>query len=126
MVDDKADKEREVYCPRSLSAALATFERSGEHVLSKNLREPLGYDSVEKTFRAWRGTLGKRASPYALLGLRKLAIFEHAEAGAMLRFRRSQVKVLKWSRITGRTPAGKSSAALLRRNLDKQLRNSRV
>ena len=123
MVDDKADKELEVYCPQSLSAALATYERSGEHVLSKNLREPLGYDSlgydsVEKTFRAWRGTLGKRASPYVLHGLRKLAIVELAEAGAMLRFRRSQVKVLKGPRTTGRTPAGKSSAMPLRRNVD--------
>lgn len=118
MVDDKVDKEREVYCPQSLSAALATYERSGEHVLSKNLREPLGYDSVEKTFRAWRGTLGKRASPYVLHGLRKLAIVELAEAGAMLRFRRSQVKVLKGPRTTGRTPAGKSSAMPLRRNVD--------
>lgn len=82
VVDDKADEELEVYCPQSLQAALATFERSGEHVLSKSLREPLGYDSVEKTFRAWRGTLGNRASPYVLHGLRKLAIVELAEAGA--------------------------------------------
>lgn len=81
-VDDKADKELEVYCPQSLQAALVTFERKGEHVLAKNLREPLGYDSIEKTFRAWRGALGSRASPYVLHGLRKLAIVELADAGA--------------------------------------------
>jgi len=81
VVDDKADEELEVYCPQSLQAALEAFERNGEHVLSKNLREPLGYNSVEKTFRAWRGSLGRRASPYVLHGLRKLAIVELAEAG---------------------------------------------
>jgi len=39
------------------------------------------YDTVEKSFRAWRAKLGERAKLYSLHGLRKLAIIRLAEAG---------------------------------------------
>ena len=50
-------------------------------MLAKNLTEPLGYDAVEKVFRAWRKDLGVKAKKYTLHGLRKLAITRLAEAG---------------------------------------------
>ncbi|MHC9236747.1 tyrosine-type recombinase/integrase [Pseudooceanicola sp. 502str34] len=46
------------------------------------MREPLGYQAVERAFRSWRKGLGERAAKYTLHGLRKLAIVELAEAGA--------------------------------------------
>lgn len=80
--DEKGGQELDVYCPAPLRAFLAERPVRGAHLVAKNLREPVGYDGVEKAFRAWRGTLGDRAKPYSLHGLRKLAIIELAEAGA--------------------------------------------
>lgn len=51
--DEKGDKTFEVYCPQSLRDFLATLPNRGAFVLSKNLTEPLGYNAVEKAFRAW-------------------------------------------------------------------------
>lgn len=80
--DEKGGVEFEVYCPPRLRAYLADLPKRGQHVLAKNLSQPLGYSAVEKAFRAWRASLGERAAPYSLHGLRKLAIVELAEAGA--------------------------------------------
>ena len=81
VVDDKGDEAYEVYCPAPLRAYLDSLPVTGAYILPKNLTQPLGYDSVEKAFRAWRETLGERASSYSLHGLRKLAIVRLAEAG---------------------------------------------
>lgn len=80
--DEKGGQEFEVYCPARLRAYVESLPKRGAHVLAKNLTEPLGYDAVERQFRGWRATLGDRAKPYVLHGLRKLAIVELAEAGA--------------------------------------------
>lgn len=79
--DQKAGEFFEAYCPTDLRDQIARMERKGEYVLAKNLREPLGYDAIEKEFRAWRDSLGAKAKPYSLHGLRKLAIVRLAEAG---------------------------------------------
>lgn len=82
VTDEKGDEELEVYCPIPLRETLAKVPRKGEHVIAKNLREPLTYDAMSKRFRNWRKTLGDKAKPYSLHGLRKLAIIQLAEAGA--------------------------------------------
>lgn len=81
VTDEKGDKSFEIYCPQQLRTYLASRPKTGAHVLAKNLIEPVGYDGVEKAFRAWRDTLGERARPYVLHGLRKLSIVRLAEAG---------------------------------------------
>lgn len=80
--DEKGDQELDVYCPAPLRAFVAGLAPGGAHLIPKNLTQPLGYDAVEKAFRAWRANLGERALPFSLHGLRKLAIIELAEAGA--------------------------------------------
>lgn len=82
VTDEKGDERFTVYCPRALRAFLADLPPRGAHILPKNLTQPLGYSAVEKAFRIWRRSLGERARPYVLHGLRKLAIVELAEAGA--------------------------------------------
>ncbi|ETX14321.1 hypothetical protein OCH239_04345 [Roseivivax halodurans JCM 10272] len=82
VVDEKGDQELEVYCPTFLREYIATLSVAGSHLIPKNLREPLGYDAVEKAFRKWRETLGDRAKRFTLHGLRKAAIIELAEAGS--------------------------------------------
>lgn len=81
VTDEKGRDVYEVFCPKPLRAYLDSLPISGAHVIPKNLTQPLGYDSVEKAFRAWRSTLGERAKPYSLHGLRKLSIIRLAEAG---------------------------------------------
>ncbi|WP_171207418.1 tyrosine-type recombinase/integrase [Ruegeria sp. HKCCA6948] len=81
VLDEKSDELLEVFCPEDLRDYIATLPRAGKHVLAKNLSEPLGYNAVEKAFRAWRKDLGPEAKPYVLHGLRKLAIVRLAEAG---------------------------------------------
>jgi len=82
VTDEKGDVVLEVFCPEGLRTYLAEVPRQGTHVLPRNLSQPLGYSAIEKMFRAWRTSLGERAAPYSLHGLRKLAIVELAEAGA--------------------------------------------
>ncbi|MEH6521782.1 MAG: hypothetical protein V7775_11250 [Sulfitobacter sp.] len=72
----------EVYCPRPLRKFIDDLPIEGQHVLPKNLTEPLTYHAVEKTFSKWRLSLGLKAKPYSLHGLRKLSIVQLAEAGA--------------------------------------------
>ncbi|SOC13881.1 phage integrase family protein [Rhodobacter sp. JA431] len=81
VLDEKTDTRIEVYSPPSLRAFLASQPKRGAHILAKNLTEPLGYSAVEKAFRAWRASLGEKARPFTLHGLRKLAIIRLAEAG---------------------------------------------
>ncbi len=81
VLDEKADELFETYCPDDLREYLSTLPKSGKYVLAKNLNEPLGYNAIEKAFRAWRKNLGTKAKPYVLHGLRKLAIVRLAEAG---------------------------------------------
>ena len=80
--DEKGKQELEVYCPERLRTFIEALPCQGQYVLAKNLTEPLGYHSVERSFRTWRNSMGDRAKPYSLHGLRKLAIIELAEAGA--------------------------------------------
>ncbi|RMC35345.1 tyrosine-type recombinase/integrase [Paracoccus alkanivorans] len=80
VTDEKGNETYEVYCPDELRNYLAELPVRGAYVLAKNLTQPLGYDSIEKAFRAWRKTLGDRAQKYTLHGLRKLAIVRLAEA----------------------------------------------
>jgi hypothetical protein len=79
--DEKGGETFEVYCPDELQEFLARIPREGRHVIAKNLTEPVGYNAVEKAFRAWRKDLGDAAKPYVLHGLRKLSIIRLAEAG---------------------------------------------
>ncbi|MFT5799632.1 MAG: integrase [Candidatus Azotimanducaceae bacterium] len=80
--DDKGKQNLEVYCPQQLRIFIDHRPIEGQHVLPKNITEPLTYDAVEKTFSKWRLSLGKKAKPYTLHGLRKLSIVQLAEAGA--------------------------------------------
>lgn len=82
VTDEKSGTVFPVFCPSTLRDALASAPRRGDHVLAKTLRAPVGYNAVEKSFRAWRSGFGDRAEKYTLHGLRKLAIVELAEAGA--------------------------------------------
>lgn len=79
--DEKGNEAFEVYCPDALRSFLNSVPREGKHVIAKNLTQPVGYNAVEKEFRAWRATLGEKARPYVLHGLRKLSIIRLAEAG---------------------------------------------
>ena len=82
VLDEKGGEEFEIYCPAPLREYMATVKKTGDYVLAKNLREPMGYNVVEKAFSAWRGNLGQEAKKYSMHGLRKLAIIRLAEAGA--------------------------------------------
>jgi hypothetical protein len=81
VIDEKSDMTYEVYCPKPLRAYLTGRAKSGAFILAKNLTEPLGYDAIERAFRAWRKSLGDPAKGFVLHGLRKLAIVRLAEAG---------------------------------------------
>lgn len=81
LTDEKGDEQFEVFCPVALRDFLADQPKRGRHLLPKNLSASVGYHAIEKTFRAWRATLGDEARPYTLHGLRKLAIVRLAEAG---------------------------------------------
>lgn len=81
VTDDKGDLSFEVYAPQQLRSYVAAQPKRGVFILAKNLTEPVGYDAVEKAFRAWRKALGARAAKFVLHGLRKLAIVRLAEAG---------------------------------------------
>ncbi|WP_170759907.1 tyrosine-type recombinase/integrase [Ruegeria lacuscaerulensis] len=81
VLDEKSNELFETYCPSDLRDYVATLPKTGKHVLAKNLSQPLGYNAVEKAFRAWRKDLGPKAKPFVLHGLRKLAIIRLAEAG---------------------------------------------
>nr|WP_225612489.1 tyrosine-type recombinase/integrase [Paracoccus sp. PAR01] len=80
VTDEKGDETYEIFCPVVLRRYLDTLPVGGAHVLARNLTQPMRYDSVEKQFRAWRESLGDRAKPYSMHGLRKLAIVRLAEA----------------------------------------------
>ncbi|MFG6677616.1 tyrosine-type recombinase/integrase [Sulfitobacter sp. 1A09044] len=82
VLDEKSRELFETGCPIRLRDFIANLAPRGDHVIAKNLRQPVGYNAVEKAFRAWRDTLGPKAKPFTLHGLRKLAIIELAEAGA--------------------------------------------
>ena len=80
--NQKAGARLTVYCPEDLRLYLSTLTKIGEHILAKNLTQVVGYDAIEKPFRAWRANLGLEAKPFTLHALRKLAIIRLAEAGA--------------------------------------------
>jgi hypothetical protein len=80
--DEKGKQDLEVYCPHQLRDFVAKIPKEGQHLLPKNLTEPLTYHAVEKAFSAWRRSLGQEAKAYSLHGLRKLSIIQLAEAGA--------------------------------------------
>lgn len=82
VLNEKSQERYEIFCPERLRAAISSIDRKGAHVIAKNLTEPLGYDAVEKQFRAWRNGLGDQAAKYVMHGLRKLAIIQLAESGA--------------------------------------------
>jgi integrase len=80
--DEKGKQALEVYCPAPLRDFIEGLPIQGQHLLPKNLTEPISYQAVETTFRLWRKSLGAKAKPYSLHGLRKLSIIQLAEAGA--------------------------------------------
>jgi len=81
VLDEKRGEYFEVFCPEALQAFVQNMPRAGKYLLAKNLTEPVGYDAVEKDFRKWRNGMGEEAKPFALDGLRKLAIVRLAESG---------------------------------------------
>ncbi|WP_206540267.1 hypothetical protein [Leisingera sp. ANG-M1] len=81
LLDEKAEEALDTYCPEDLSKYVDQLLNRSRHVLSKNLSQPLGYDAIEKAFRSWRNSLGEKAKPFVLHGLRKLAIICLTEAG---------------------------------------------
>ncbi|KUP90936.1 tyrosine-type recombinase/integrase [Tritonibacter horizontis] len=81
VLDEKGDELFDTHCPPRLRQFIEARPPSGEYLIAKNLRQPIGYSAVEKAFRAWRLTLGDNAKQFTLHGLRKLAIVELAEAG---------------------------------------------
>lgn len=80
--DEKGKQKLEVYCPLPLREFVDDLPIAGQYLLPKNLTEPLTYQAVETTFRIWRKSLGLKAKPFSLHGLRKLSIIQLAEAGA--------------------------------------------
>ena len=80
--DEKGDKSFDIYCPQQLRNYISNLSKWGDYVLARNLREPMGYNIIEKSFRAWRVGIGDEAKQYSMHGLRKLAIIRLAEAGA--------------------------------------------
>ena len=82
IVDQKTGTTFEIHCPDGLRILKDSVPKRGDYLLPKNLKEPLGYDLIEKEFRQWRGTMGENAKSYTLHGLRKLAIIQLAESGA--------------------------------------------
>ncbi|WP_136441597.1 tyrosine-type recombinase/integrase [Pacificoceanicola onchidii] len=82
VTDEKGGQKFEVYAPDFLRSYVASLPHRGDYLLARNIKQPLGYDAVEKAFRAWRKDLGVKAKPFVLHGLRKLAIIELAESGA--------------------------------------------
>ncbi|MEQ6203536.1 tyrosine-type recombinase/integrase [Sulfitobacter sp. HNIBRBA2951] len=80
--DEKGKQELEVYCPQALRRFVEDMPIEGQHLLSKNLTEPMTYHAIEKDFSAWRLSLGRDAKKFSLHGLRKLSIIRLAEAGA--------------------------------------------
>lgn len=81
VLDEKRDERFEIFAHPALAEHLAGLGRGGDHILARNLREPLGYDAIEKRFRKWRAGIGAKAAAYSLHGLRKNAIITLAEAG---------------------------------------------
>lgn len=79
--DEKGNDRFKVYCPNRLRLFVGSTRKTGAYLLAKNLTQPLGYSAVEKQFRDWRLTLGDKAKPFSMHGLRKLAIVQLAEAG---------------------------------------------
>lgn len=80
--DEKGKQNLEVYCPQQLREFISDVPKEGQHLLPKNITEPLSYHAVEKSFSKWRESLGRDAKAYSLHGLRKLSIIQLAEAGA--------------------------------------------
>ncbi|MEP2782804.1 MAG: tyrosine-type recombinase/integrase [Pseudoruegeria sp.] len=81
VMDDKTDTSFEIFAPQQLRTYLKELRKAGRHIMAKNIKEPLGYDAVQKQFSVWRKGLGPKAKPFVLHGLRKLAITRLAEAG---------------------------------------------
>lgn len=88
VTDEKGDETFDIYCPARLRTLIESLEEGPRHVLAKSEKAPRSYDAVEKSFRAWRDTLGEIAEKhddvarlYSLHGLRKRACVELAEAG---------------------------------------------
>ncbi|MEO9896932.1 MAG: hypothetical protein ABJD13_05650 [Paracoccaceae bacterium] len=56
--DEKGKQNLEVYCPHQLRESIVGIPKEGQHMLPKNLTEPLTYHAVEKSFSEWRRSLG--------------------------------------------------------------------
>lgn len=84
VVQEKRGARLTIYCPASLRAYLASMPRNGRHILAKTLHKSVGYDALEKAFRAVRDKIAEdvpEAREYTLHGLRYIAAMELAEAG---------------------------------------------
>ena len=61
VTDEKGNETLDVYCPLPLRKFIETLPVEGEHLQPKSPTEPLTYHAVEKTFSAWRTSLGPTA-----------------------------------------------------------------
>lgn len=78
------EKTRErvwIYCPAELRSYLNRLPKSGKFILAKNLTQPLGYNAIEKLFRAVRTKAGKNLAGLVMHGWRHTAAVALAEAG---------------------------------------------
>ena len=124
VIDDKGDQEWTVYCPQLLRDYLKATPKRGAFVIAKNLTEPVGYDAVEKAFRSWRNSLGPKAKPFVLHGLRKLAIIRLAEGGAtdaeiQAITGQSPEMVAYYRRLASRAVLSKAAHKRIERNKDR-------
>ncbi|WP_282027091.1 tyrosine-type recombinase/integrase [Limimaricola cinnabarinus] len=81
---EKRGNRLTIYCPKRLRDHLATLPRNGKFILAKSLHQSVGYNALEKAFRAVRDAIAEdvpEAKEYSLHGLRYVAAVELAEAG---------------------------------------------
>lgn len=69
-----------VFCPDRLLDALGKFPRQGDYILSRSLREPITYNSLQKKVLNVRKKI--EATKFTMHGWRFTAAVELAEAGA--------------------------------------------
>lgn len=82
VVQDKTDERLWVYCPAELRRHLDAQPKRGRYILAKNLTEPLGYNALERRFRAARAKAGRVCDGLVMHGWRYTAAVSLAEAGA--------------------------------------------
>nr|WP_321510363.1 tyrosine-type recombinase/integrase [uncultured Celeribacter sp.] len=87
VVQEKTGAKIQVYCPARLREYLSTLPRSGQHILAKNLTQPIGKRQVQKAVEAVRADIGVKSGTSRLVphGWRYTAATQLAEAGVDMR-----------------------------------------